>query len=55
MRGPAPQFTAKALVNGEFKQISSTDLAGKYWILFFYPLDLYAMAEVGPCPLADRM
>lgn len=42
VRRPAPQFTAKALVNGEFKQICSADLKDKYWILFFYPLDLYS-------------
>lgn len=41
VRKAAPQFTAKALINGEFKQIKSSDFAGKYWVLFFYPLDLY--------------
>ncbi|KCV69538.1 peroxiredoxin-2 [Fonticula alba] len=39
IRKPAPAFTAKALVDGEFKQISLSDYLGKYVVLFFYPLD----------------
>lgn len=37
---PAPQWKATAVVNGEFKDISLSDYAGKYVVLFFYPLDL---------------
>ena len=36
---PAPAFTASAVVNGEIKQVSLKDYAGKYVVLFFYPLD----------------
>eukprot|EP01126_Amoeba_proteus_P020795 TRINITY_DN2111_c0_g1_i19.p1 TRINITY_DN2111_c0_g1~~TRINITY_DN2111_c0_g1_i19.p1 ORF type:complete len:219 (+),score=21.58 TRINITY_DN2111_c0_g1_i19:94-750(+) len=36
---PAPDFSAKALVNGEFKEIKLSDYKGKYLVLFFYPLD----------------
>lgn len=36
---PAPDFKAKALVNGEFKEISLSDYKGKKIVLFFYPLD----------------
>lgn len=36
---PAPDFKAKALVNGEFKEISLSDYRGKKVVLFFYPLD----------------
>jgi len=36
---PAPAFSAQALVNGEFKQVSLSDYKGKYVVLFFYPLD----------------
>jgi alkyl hydroperoxide reductase subunit AhpC len=39
VRKPAPKFATKALVNGEFKQVKSEDFNGKYWVLFFYPLD----------------
>jgi len=34
----APDFTATALVGTEFKEISLKDYAGKYVVLFFYPL-----------------
>ncbi|KAL7753932.1 cTPxI [Sorochytrium milnesiophthora] len=36
---PAPDFTAKAVVNGSFKSISLSDYRGRYVLLFFYPLD----------------
>jgi alkyl hydroperoxide reductase subunit AhpC len=36
---PAPDFTADAVVQGEFKQIKLSDYKGKYVVLFFYPLD----------------
>jgi len=36
---PAPQFEGMAVVNNEFKKISLSDYAGKYVVLFFYPLD----------------
>jgi alkyl hydroperoxide reductase subunit AhpC len=35
----APDFTADAVENGEFKQITLSSYRGKYVILFFYPLD----------------
>lgn len=36
---PAPEFTATAVVNKEFKEISLSDYKGKNVLLFFYPLD----------------
>lgn len=36
---PAPAFSGTAVVNGEFKEISLSDYAGKYLVLFFYPMD----------------
>lgn len=36
---PAPDFTADAYQNGEFKSISLSDFRGKWTVLFFYPLD----------------
>jgi len=36
----APQFNGKAIVDGQIKNISLADFAGKYLVLFFYPLDL---------------
>ena len=35
----APDFTATAVVDQEFKTIKLSDYRGKYVILFFYPLD----------------
>lgn len=36
----APDFTAKAVVNGDVKQnFKLSDFRGKYVVLFFYPLD----------------
>ncbi|OMJ08981.1 Peroxiredoxin, partial [Smittium culicis] len=35
----APQFTAEAVIDGEFKTVSLSDYKGKYVVLFFYPLD----------------
>ncbi|CAD5224886.1 unnamed protein product [Bursaphelenchus xylophilus] len=36
---PAPEFTADAVVDGDFKTVSLRDYRGKYVVLFFYPLD----------------
>lgn len=36
----APSFTAKAVVNGAFKDISLKEYEGKWVVLLFYPLDL---------------
>ena len=35
----APQFTADAVVGGDFKKISLADYKGKWVYLFFYPFD----------------
>ena len=36
---PAPHFSAKAYLKGEFVDIQLEDYKGKYVVLFFYPLD----------------
>lgn len=36
---PAPDFTAQAVVDGQFKQIKLSDYKGKNVVLFFWPLD----------------
>ncbi len=36
---PAPDFTATAVVNKDFKEITLSDYRGKNVLLFFYPLD----------------
>lgn len=35
----APEFVAKAVVEGQFKEVKLSDYRGKYVVLFFYPLD----------------
>jgi peroxiredoxin (alkyl hydroperoxide reductase subunit C) len=35
----APEFTATAVVDQEFKTVKLSDFRGKYVVLFFYPLD----------------
>lgn len=35
----APEWTSSAYVNGEAKTISSADFAGKWYVLYWYPLD----------------
>uniref|UniRef100_A0A8D9EVW1 thioredoxin-dependent peroxiredoxin n=1 Tax=Cacopsylla melanoneura TaxID=428564 RepID=A0A8D9EVW1_9HEMI len=39
VQAPAPNFKGTAVVNKEFKEIQLSDFAGKYLVLFFYPLD----------------
>ena len=39
IRKPAPLFNAEAWHNGDFTVVSNKDYAGKYILLFFYPLD----------------
>jgi len=36
---PAPAWRCEALVNGEFKWLTSEQFKGKWLVLFFYPLD----------------
>ena len=35
----APEWTAAACVNGEQKEISSKDFKGKWYVMYWYPLD----------------
>ena len=40
VRALAPAFSGPAVVNGQFKDVSSKELfKGKYGVLLFYPLD----------------
>jgi len=39
VQSKAPEFKGQAVVNGQFKEIQLSDFAGKYLVLFFYPLD----------------
>ena len=35
----APEFSATAVINGDFKEVKLSDYQGKNVLLFFYPLD----------------
>lgn len=35
----APEWSAQAYAEGQFKEISSADFKGKFYVLFFYPAD----------------
>jgi alkyl hydroperoxide reductase subunit AhpC len=40
LQKPAPNFSGTAVIDGQFKEINLSQYAGKYLVLFFYPLDL---------------
>lgn len=51
---PAPAFTAQAVMpDGSFKAVSLSDFAGKYAVVFFYPLDFTFVCPVRCCRVAE--
>ena len=52
---PAPDFSADAYYNGEFKKISLGDFKGKKVVLFFYPLDFTFVCPTEILAFADSM
>jgi alkyl hydroperoxide reductase subunit AhpC len=51
----APDFTATAVVNEEFKQVKLSDYRGKYVVLFFYPLDFTFVCPTEIIAFSDRI
>ena len=51
----APDFTADAYVNGEFKKVSLSDYKGKKVVLFFYPLDFTFVCPTEILAFTDRL
>jgi peroxiredoxin 2/4 len=51
----APDFSADAYVNGEFKKISLSDYRGKKVVLFFYPLDFTFVCPTEIIAFADKL
>ena len=51
----APDFTATAVVNEEFKQVKLSDYRGKYVVLFFYPLDFTFVCPTEIVAFSDRV
>jgi peroxiredoxin 2/4 len=52
---PAPDFSAEAFVNGEFKKVSLSDYKGKKLVLFFYPLDFTFVCPTEILAFTDRI
>jgi alkyl hydroperoxide reductase subunit AhpC len=52
---PAPDFSADAVINGEFKTIKLSDYHGKYVLLFFYPLDFTFVCPTELVAFSDQM
>src|ERR1700722_10685074 len=52
---PAPDFSADAVVNEEFKEIKLSDYRGKYVVLFFYPLDFTFVCPTEIVAFSDRI
>jgi alkyl hydroperoxide reductase subunit AhpC len=50
----APDFSATAVVNGEFKPIKLSDYRGKYVLFFFYPLDFTFVCPTEIVAFSDR-
>lgn len=50
----APDFKAKAIVNGKEKEISLSDFLGKKVVLYFYPKDLTPGCTIQGCNLRDN-
>jgi alkyl hydroperoxide reductase subunit AhpC len=51
----APDFTATAVVNEDFRQIKLSDYRGKYVVLFFYPLDFTFVCPTEIVAFSDRI
>jgi peroxiredoxin (alkyl hydroperoxide reductase subunit C) len=50
----APDFTATAVVEQDFKTIKLSDYRGKYVVLFFYPLDFTFVCPTEVIAFSDR-
>lgn len=50
----APDFAGTAVINGEFKDIKLSDYAGKYVVLFFYPMDFTFVCPTEILAFSDR-
>eukprot|EP01112_Ceratiomyxa_fruticulosa_P017396 TRINITY_DN540_c0_g1_i1.p1 TRINITY_DN540_c0_g1~~TRINITY_DN540_c0_g1_i1.p1 ORF type:complete len:203 (-),score=45.39 TRINITY_DN540_c0_g1_i1:135-743(-) len=52
---PAPDFTADAVLNGEFIKINLSSFKGKYVFFFFYPLDFTFVCPTEIVAFNDRL
>jgi peroxiredoxin (alkyl hydroperoxide reductase subunit C) len=54
VKQPAPEFSAKAVCNGQFKDVKLSDYRGKYVVLFFYPLDFTFVCPTEIIAFSDK-
>ena len=52
---PAPDFTADALHDGEFKTLRLSEYRGRYVVLFFYPLNFTFVCPTEIIAFSDRI
>ena len=50
---PAPSFSGMAWTKQSFEKVSLSDYAGKYVVLFFYPLDFTFVCPTEICAFND--
>ncbi|CAD8061148.1 unnamed protein product [Paramecium sonneborni] len=55
VRKQAPQFTASAYFNKQFKRISLSNYKDRYVVLFFYPLDFTFVCPTEIIQFSDRV
>lgn len=55
LQKPAPAFSGTAVVDGQFKDINLNQYAGKYVVLFFYPLDFTFVCPTEIIAFSDRV
>jgi len=55
VRKQAPDFTATAFVDNQFKKVTNKDYHGKYLILFFYPSDFTFVCPTEIIAFSDRV
>ena len=52
---PAPDFKGTAVVDGKFEEITLSQYAGNYLVLFFYPLDFTFVCPTEIIAFSDRV
>lgn len=51
----APEFTAEAVLGGQFQTVSLAGMKGKWVVLFFYPLDFTFVCPTEILAFSDRL
>ena len=54
VRQQAPDFKAKAVINGDIQEVTLSQYQGKWVVLFFYPLDFTFVCPTEITAFSDR-